>query len=119
MEMEQLTLAPHTKMQPKDRLVYLVTTDHHYGAFLAQQIGHFGYFVQIVKDLKGLENAIAEHISTAILVDIPALEKEMTIKISSRIRFFVPSIPMFISITTTKHPAESTAQGSVFAKPIE
>src|SRR5512139_3092925 len=72
------TLSPHQKVQARDRLVYLVTTDQQFGAFLAQQIGHFGYFVQIVKDLKGLENAIAEHISTAILVDIPALEKEMT-----------------------------------------
>jgi diguanylate cyclase (GGDEF)-like protein len=76
--MEHLTLVPHTKMQHKDRLVYLVTTDQRYGVFLAQQIGHFGYFVQIVKDLKGLENAIAEHISTAILVDISALKKQMT-----------------------------------------
>ena len=75
--MEQLTLSPH-KIQARDRLVYLVTNDQQFGAFLAQQIGHFGYFVQIVRDLKGLENAIAKHISTAILVDIPALEKEMT-----------------------------------------
>ena len=76
--MEQLTLVPHTKMLPKDRLVYLVTSDPQYGVFLAQQIGHFGYFVQIIMDLNGLENAIAEHISAAILVDLPALEKEMT-----------------------------------------
>jgi diguanylate cyclase (GGDEF)-like protein len=75
--MEQLLLTPNQKTQPKERLVYLVTSDQQFGAFVTQQIGHFGYFLQIVRDLKGLENAIAKHLSTAILVDVPALEKEM------------------------------------------
>ena len=123
--MEQLTLAPLTKMQPKDRLVYLVTTDHNYGAFLAQQIGHFGYFVQIVKDLKGLENAIVEHISTAILVDIPALEKEMTDNdLFEGIKVFRhSSIPlMFISEhddQNTRLKAIRAGGKAFFAKPVD
>jgi diguanylate cyclase (GGDEF)-like protein len=76
--MEQLPLTLNQRNQPKDRLVYLVTSDHQFGAFLAQQISHFGYFVQIVRDLTSLENAIAKHLSTAILVDMPALEMEMS-----------------------------------------
>jgi diguanylate cyclase (GGDEF)-like protein len=123
--MEQLTLAPLTIMQPKDRLVYLVTNDYHYGAFLAQQIGHFGYFVQIVKDLKGLENAIAEHISTAILVDIPALEKEMVNEdLFEGIKVFRhSSIPlMFISDyddQNTRLKAIRAGGKAFFSKPVD
>jgi diguanylate cyclase (GGDEF)-like protein len=123
--MEQLTLAPFTKMQPKDRLVYLVTNDHQYGAFLAQQIGHFGYFVQIVKDLKGLGNAVAEHISTAILVDIPALEKEMSDEdLFEGIKVFrYSSIPlMFISDhddQNTRLKAIRAGGKAFFSKPVD
>lgn len=123
--MDQPTLSIHPKNQTKDRLVYLVTTDQRFGAFISQQIGHFGYFVQIVKDLKGLENAIAKHISTAILVDIPALEKEMSdVDLFDGIRDFrQTSIPlMFISNQddqTTRLKAIRAGGVAFFSKPVD
>jgi len=62
----------HETLQTNEKLVYLVTNDSESGEALAQQINHFGYRVQIVNDFKSLENAVAEHISIAILVDITA-----------------------------------------------
>jgi diguanylate cyclase (GGDEF)-like protein len=62
---------PFQQLQSLDRLVYLVTKDHKFASFLSQQIIHFGYFVQQVRDFKSLSNAIADHHSIAILVDIP------------------------------------------------
>jgi len=62
---------PFQQEQSLDRLVYLVTRDHQFASFLSQQIIHFGYFVQQVRDFKSLSNAIADHHSIAILVDIP------------------------------------------------
>ncbi len=64
------------QFRPVDRLVYLVTDDDQFGAFLAYQVSHFGYFVQVVKDLHGLQNAIAEHASLAVVVDIPSIKPD-------------------------------------------
>lgn len=61
------------QFKPVDKLVYLVTRDQQFGTFLAHQISHFGYFVQIVKDLRELQNAVAEHVSVAVVVDISSL----------------------------------------------
>lgn len=66
----QLQKPESPRSQPGERLVYLVTTDQSFGVFLAQQLGHFGYQLQIVKDGKSLDLALAEHHSAAILVDI-------------------------------------------------
>jgi len=123
--MEQLALSPHQKTLSKDRLVYLVTADPQFGAFMAQQIGHFGYFVQIVKDLTGLENAIAKHLYTAILVDLPALAQKMAngdlfegIKV-----FRQTSIPiMFISDQddqATRLKAIRAGGTAFFSKPVD
>jgi diguanylate cyclase (GGDEF)-like protein len=57
--------------KPSDRLVYLVTRDYQFAAYVSQQITHFGYYIQHVRDIKSLANAVAEHHSVAILVDIP------------------------------------------------
>jgi diguanylate cyclase (GGDEF)-like protein len=62
-----LSQPPHQK----DRLVYLVTKNHHFATFLSQQIIHFGYYLQHVRDIKSLANVIADHKYVAMLVDIP------------------------------------------------
>jgi diguanylate cyclase (GGDEF)-like protein len=59
-------------VQPSDRLVYLVTNDFHFSSHVTQQIIHFGYDIQHLRDIKSLANVIAEHKSVAILVDIPS-----------------------------------------------
>lgn len=59
-----------SQAKPLDKLVYLVTKDHQFTAYLSQQLFHFGYFVQEVRDYKSLENAIANHQATAIMVDV-------------------------------------------------
>lgn len=123
--MEQLPLAINQKNQSKDRLVYLVTSDHQFGAFVAQQISHFGYFVQIVRDLTGLENAIAKHLSTAILVDMPALEMQMSHSdlLEGMKVFRQTSIPiMFISDRddqATRLKAIRAGGTAFFAKPLD
>jgi diguanylate cyclase (GGDEF)-like protein len=57
-------------VRASDRLVYLVTRDHHFASYVSQQITHFDYMVQHVRDIKSLANAIADHHSVAILVDV-------------------------------------------------
>jgi diguanylate cyclase (GGDEF)-like protein len=77
-----------------------VTSDVRSGQNLAQQIGHFGYQVQMVKDINHLENAVAKHISIAILVDISSSdEPSSNVEIFDRIQQWrLASIPfMFIS----------------------
>ncbi len=61
--------------QPVDRLVYLVTNDFLFSAHLTQQIVHFGYYVQHLRDIKSLQNVIADQKSVAILVDVPSEEE--------------------------------------------
>jgi diguanylate cyclase (GGDEF)-like protein len=48
-----------------------MTRDHHFAEYVAQQITHFGYFVQHVRDIKSLANVITDQHSVAILLDIP------------------------------------------------
>ncbi len=86
--MEKFNFAnPTQQVQPLDRLVYLMTKDFNFASHLAQQIIHFGYFVQHVRDFKSLQNAIPEQNSVAILVDIPfnsdrSIEQDLFIEIS-------------------------------------
>jgi diguanylate cyclase (GGDEF)-like protein len=65
------TANPSQPGKPLDRLVYLVTRDSQFTAYVSQQITHFGYYIQQVRDIKSLGNLIAEHHAVAILVDIP------------------------------------------------
>jgi diguanylate cyclase (GGDEF)-like protein len=60
----------HLRAQTTDKLVYLVTRDHHFASFVSEQITHFGYFVQHVRDIKNLVNLVTDPHSVAILVDI-------------------------------------------------
>lgn len=64
--------------QTVEKLVYLVTTDTQTGENMAQQISHFGYRVQMVQDFTSLENAVAEHLSVAILVDLSLSEEGLS-----------------------------------------
>ncbi len=63
---------PSQSAQPSERLVYLVTNDSQFAAHLSQQIVHFGYLVQHVRNIKNLPNIIADQSSIAILIDIPS-----------------------------------------------
>lgn len=79
---------PYQPVQPSDRLVYLVTNDVYFASHVSQQIVHFGYFVQHLRDIKSLQSVIADHNSVAIIVDIPYNadrpdEKDIFIEISA------------------------------------
>lgn len=50
-------------------LIYMITPDLAAGEILANQISHFGYQLQIIKDLSQLENIILDYKVLAILVD--------------------------------------------------
>jgi diguanylate cyclase (GGDEF)-like protein len=65
------------QVQPSERLVYLVTRDNEFASFISQQINHFGYHVQHVRDIKSLANVTVEHQSVGMLVDIPSSGKEL------------------------------------------
>jgi diguanylate cyclase (GGDEF)-like protein len=64
--------------QPADRLVYLATNDSLFASHLTQQIIHFGYYVQHLRDINSLQNAFADQKSVAILVDIPSYDESRT-----------------------------------------
>lgn len=68
---------PFPPAQIPDRLVYLVTRDIRFAEYISQQITHFGYLIQHVRDIRSLANAIADHHSVAILVDIPPEEEQL------------------------------------------
>ena len=65
-------------IMPSDRLVYLVSDDNNFASHLSQQILHFGYRIQHVRDIKSLPNIIAEQKSVAVTIDIPASQKQPT-----------------------------------------
>lgn len=69
-------LHPYQAVQPADRLVYLVTSDSDFAAYISQQIVHFGYTIQHVREIKGLANGITDPHSLAVLIDIPSHEHQ-------------------------------------------
>lgn len=71
---------PYQPVQPSDRLVYLATNDLNFSAHISQQIIHFGYIVQHIRDIKGLSNAIADQNSVAIIIDIPSYKNKLNEK---------------------------------------
>ena len=68
---------PVQQVQEVERLVYIVTVDSEFGEALAQQISHFGYRAQIIKEFSSLERVVAEHKTVAILVDISAQDAQL------------------------------------------
>jgi diguanylate cyclase (GGDEF)-like protein len=70
MEKQKIT-NPSLQVKQSDRLVYFVTRDSQFAAYVSQQITHFGYYIQHMRDMKSLANSVAEHNAVAILVDIP------------------------------------------------
>jgi diguanylate cyclase (GGDEF)-like protein len=62
---------PIQQAQSLKKLIYLVTKDKQFASFLSQQLRHFGFFVQEVRDHTSLENAIANHQAVALLIDLP------------------------------------------------
>lgn len=67
---------PFQPVQPPERLVYLVTSDFHFAAHVSQQIIHFGYNVQHIRDYKSLPNVIADQNSVAVMLDISSNDAE-------------------------------------------
>jgi diguanylate cyclase (GGDEF)-like protein len=65
------SISPFQPVQPSDRLVYLATNDLQFAAHISQQILHFGYIIQHVRDIKSLSHAIADQNCVAIIIDIP------------------------------------------------
>lgn len=57
---------------PTERLVYLVTRDPAFAGYVSQQITHFGYHIQHVRDVKSLANGMVNHPAVAIIIDIPS-----------------------------------------------
>jgi diguanylate cyclase (GGDEF)-like protein len=68
---KQIVNNPVQSVQLSDRLVYVVTNDNDFVTHLSQQIIHFGYSIQHIRDIKGLENIINEQNSIPIIFDIP------------------------------------------------
>jgi diguanylate cyclase (GGDEF)-like protein len=123
--MELYTRTPQSIIQPVERLVTLVTNDQQFGEFLAHQIGHFGYYVQIINDLNDLRYILSEGNTTAILVDLPILDKGITYdKVFEGIKEFRhSSIPiMFISSRDdqkTRLDAIRAGGTAFFSKPLD
>ncbi len=67
---------PFQPVLPSERLVYLVTSDFNFAADVSQQIIHFGYNVQHIRDFKNLPNVIADQNSIAVMLDISAIDDE-------------------------------------------
>ncbi len=57
-----------------ERLVYLLTMDISLGMSIAQQLSHFGFYLQVVRDFSSLENTLAEHNAVALLVDVSSFQ---------------------------------------------
>lgn len=80
--------------------VYFVTEDNEYGQKLSQQIKHFGYQVQLVKNLAKFENIFAEHKTTAILIDLSNTDgSDEIMKMFERVRTGQGSLPPVIFIS--------------------
>jgi diguanylate cyclase (GGDEF)-like protein len=62
---------PLQPVQPSDRLVYLVSNDFHFASHISQQIIHFGYIIQHIREIKRLPNIIDDQNSIAVIIDIP------------------------------------------------
>lgn len=59
------------------RHVFLISSDGEFTSVLNHQISHFGYSIQVFKDIKSLQVAAAEHACLAILVDMPSIESSL------------------------------------------
>ena len=59
-------------VQPLERLVYLVTNDLQFASYISQQIIHFGYVIQHVRNIKSLSGVSADQNSLATIIDISA-----------------------------------------------
>jgi diguanylate cyclase (GGDEF)-like protein len=57
--------------------VYLVSDDSTYGDKLGQHLEHFGYHLQLVGSIGKLENMLAEHRTTAVIIDLSKDNGEM------------------------------------------
>jgi diguanylate cyclase (GGDEF)-like protein len=60
----------HVRAPTTDKLVYLVTRDQSFASYVSEQITHFGYYIQHVREIKNLANLVTEPHAIAVLVDI-------------------------------------------------
>jgi diguanylate cyclase (GGDEF)-like protein len=66
----------YQQAQPFDRFVYLISRDSDFASYISQQITHFGYTIQHLRDIKSLNNGVSDHHCVAVLIDIPAGEED-------------------------------------------
>jgi diguanylate cyclase (GGDEF)-like protein len=116
---------PVSFVQPADKLVYLVTSDTEIGVYLSQQINHFGYYVQQVKDFMSLSNVPTDHHAVAIIVDINCYQsKDHGENIFDQVKKYqtLSSPLIFISDDDDQEVRLKSIQAggsSFFAKPID
>lgn len=60
--------------QTPNKLVYLFSRDYQFASYISQQITHFGYQIQHVREIKSLANIAPDNPLVAILIDVPAEE---------------------------------------------
>jgi diguanylate cyclase (GGDEF)-like protein len=123
--MEKLkVLNPSLLIKQSDRLVYLVSRDSQFAAYISQQITHFGYYIQHMRDVKSLANSVAEHHAVAILIDIPPDEDpNLENSIFTELNSIVPALRglLFISEKDNQSVRLKSIQAggtAFFTKPI-
>jgi diguanylate cyclase (GGDEF)-like protein len=79
--------------RPQDNWIYLVSQDADYGDKLARQLTHFGYRLQVMDHLAKLENAVADHTTTAVLIDLTDLGEDARAEIRDYTRQMPQSSP--------------------------
>lgn len=65
-------VSSYQQAQPFDRLVYLISRDYDFASYISQQITHFGYTIQHIRDINSINSSLSDNHSVAILIDIPA-----------------------------------------------
>ncbi|MDR3578045.1 MAG: diguanylate cyclase [Anaerolineaceae bacterium] len=110
--------------QTSEKLIYYVTADIQSGEDFSRQIKHYGYSVQLVNDFRMLDNAVANHRSMAILVDISSnsriSERETFDQIKRWQQTSIPTI--FISdLDQQTARLETIRAGGIafFSKPVD
>jgi diguanylate cyclase (GGDEF)-like protein len=67
--------------------IHIVSEDQVYSHKLSQQISHFGYQLQVLRDISQLEIILAEHSTVAVLIDVSrSLGNEIKAKLYNLVR---------------------------------
>lgn len=106
----------------KAKLIYLITNDLHFFAFISEQLSHFGYYVQEVRGYKKFSTVTASHRSVAVLIDVTTEDNSSIEEIDDIKELKETTIPkIFISDSDTQAiRLASIRMGGVafFTKPV-